>query len=132
MANEHAGDETTQKTIDPVCGMTVDPERARAAQPPKVAEHAGKTYFFCSNGCVAKFKAEPEKYLNKNAAPDLVQLGMASMQHDSAASAAKSEMAAAATEYTCPMHPEIVRSGPGSCPICGMALEPRTFTAGPA
>src|SRR4051812_15078398 len=121
MANEHMAHETTQKTIDPVCGMTVDPERAQAAQPPKVAEHAGKTYFFCSNGCVAKFKAEPEKYLSKTAAAGLVQLGMGSMnsaremQHHNTASrasaAAKSETAAgAAAGYTCPMHPEIVRS----------------------
>src|SRR3954470_7298995 len=108
MANEHTTHETTQKQIDPVCGMTVDPERARAAQPPKVAEHAGKTYFFCSNGCVAKFKAEPEKYLNKNAAAELVQFGMApmksmpEMQHGApsgASAAAKSVTAGgAATE----------------------------------
>src|SRR3954471_18552015 len=104
MANEHTMHETTQKQIDPVCGMTVEPERARAAQPPKVAEHAGNTYFFCSNGCVTKFKAEPEKYLNKNkAAAELAQFGIGStrsmpeMQHDSAASGASAAAARSET-----------------------------------
>jgi Cu+-exporting ATPase len=89
---------------DPVCGMTVD----RAS--PRRVEHAGQTFFFCSDKCVAKFRAEPERYLRGESAP------MAT---------------AAAAEWTCPMHPEIVRSAPGSCPICGMALEPRTISAGP-
>src|SRR4051812_34732830 len=116
--------------IDPVCGMTVVPEKARAASPPRVAEHAGKNYYFCSAGCVRKFEAEPEKYLQTQAvtrpAAGLVQLGT------SAKSAASKRAAAANIEYTCPMHPEIVQMGPGSCPICGMALEPKTVTAEPA
>ena len=103
---------------DPVCGMTVDPARAAAT-----TEHAGTTYYFCSAGCAAKFRAEPEKYL---AAPqatlppgraDLVKFDEFKLAPAAAANSA---------EYTCPMHPEIVRPKPGSCPICGMALEPRT------
>ena len=98
----HAKSETLAK--DPVCGMSVSPENAK-----HVHEHAGTKFFFCCARCVEKFKAEPARYLDekpKNEAP-----------YPSAAPAH-------AAEYTCPMHPEIVRSEPGSCPICGMALEP--------
>jgi P-type Cu+ transporter len=83
--------------LDPVCGMKVNP-----AKSPHHVKHGGRSYHFCSAGCRAKFAAEPEKYLTKreqNAVP-------------------------AETLYTCPMHPEIRRMGPGACPICGMALEP--------
>src|SRR5215468_1180120 len=90
---------------DPVCGMTVDPQRT-----PHRHEHRGASYFFCSAGCRAKFAADPAKYLAPLAAkaPPPVPEG---------------------TIYTCPMHPEIRRVGPGSCPICGMALEPELATA---
>ena len=84
--------------IDPVCGMTV------AADSPHRATHAGHDYRFCSAGCRAKFLAEPARYLK----PETIPV----------------EPAAAGVRYTCPMHPEIVRDAPGSCPICGMALEP--------
>ncbi|MDO9223325.1 MAG: heavy metal translocating P-type ATPase [Caulobacter sp.] len=90
--------------IDPVCGMTVDPE-ATAHH----ATHAGADYHFCSAGCRMKFQADPEKYLSKNRA--------------------EQRPTPAGTIYTCPMHPEIRQAGPGSCPICGMALEPETVTA---
>ena len=85
---------------DPVCGMTVDPHTAKHR-----ADHAGRPYYFCSAGCRAKFLADPERYLasTERAAPTPVPEG---------------------TVYTCPMHPEIRQIGPGSCPICGMALEP--------
>jgi P-type Cu+ transporter len=103
---------------DPVCGMTVDPAGASAT-----AEHGGKTYYFCSVGCAQKFRADPEKYLGEKPlahsprpAP-LVQLGAVELTLP---------LAEKITEYTCPMHPEIVRQKPGACPICGMALEPRT------
>ena len=86
---------------DPVCGMMVDPHTAK-----NKAEHAGRTYYFCSAGCRSKFLAEPERYL------------------DPAAAAAAAEPVPEGTVYTCPMHPEIRQVGPGSCPICGMALEP--------
>ncbi len=110
---------------DPVCGMQVDPARAAAK-----ADHAGRTYYFCSRGCGEKFRASPEKYLSAKmvepmAAPKLVGISP---------TAAPKVLAAAPTsgsgvEYTCPMHPEIIRYAPGACPICGMALEPRTITA---
>ena len=86
--------------IDPVCGMTVDPAKAAAK-----VEHGGETYHFCSPHCVKSFKADPAKYLAK--------------------SSPKSGAAAPpAGQYTCPMHPEILQDGPGSCPKCGMALVP--------
>lgn len=90
--------------LDPVCGMTVDPETT-----PHRATHAGADYRFCSAGCRTKFQADPEKYLSEDRAED--------------------PPAPAGTIYTCPMHPEIRQVGPGSCPICGMALEPETITA---
>src|SRR5277367_1421459 len=101
---------------DPVCGMAVDPERAAAK-----ADYAGKTYYFCSAGCAAKFRAEPERYLAAKPLPptprppDLVQLGGAK---SFASPAAKS------TVYTCPMDPDVRQDRPGPCPKCGMALEP--------
>ena len=90
---------------DPVCGMTVDPHRAALK-----AEHGGRTYYFCSAGCRAKFIADPAKYLDASARRPL-------------------RSRAEGTIYTCPMHPEIRQAGPGSCPICGMALEPLMATA---
>jgi len=102
---------------DPVCGMTVDP--ARAAD---TARHADNTYYFCSKGCGAKFTADPAKYVTVSPSSHggLIQL---------ATPPAPATPAQKAVEYTCPMHPQIVRPGPGSCPICGMALEPRTAVA---
>jgi len=84
---------------DPVCGMLVDPHTT-----PHRHQFEGRTYYFCSAGCLSKFKAEPGKYL----------------AGERKAEAPVSEGAI----YTCPMHPEIRQVGPGSCPICGMALEP--------
>ena len=82
---------------DPVCGMTVQRATARF-----VAKHEGQRFYFCSGGCRERFEADPDKHLGdppvSETAPD--------------------------TPHTCPMHPEIVRDGPGECPICGMALEP--------
>jgi len=92
--------------LDPVCGMTVDPQHAAGE-----VEYEGHKYYFCSKGCVAKFQADPEKYLHPSAEPEPM------------------DAAPSGTEYTCPMHPEIRQIGPGSCPKCGMALEPATFTA---
>jgi len=102
-AHASAGDGTVK---DPVCGMTVDPTTAKHH-----TVHEGQGYWFCSAGCREKFIVDPDRYLNP--AP--------------AAPAPKG------TIYTCPMHPEIRQEGPGSCPICGMALEPETPTtdAGP-
>jgi Cu+-exporting ATPase len=112
---------------DPVCGMNVNPETARFK-----AEHSGKTFYFCSARCAERFAKEPEKFL---AAPGVV--GMES--HSATAHVAPTAHAAAPVQgkesaskgvrYTCPMHPEIVQIGPGSCPICGMALEPMDIVA---
>jgi Cu+-exporting ATPase len=89
--------------LDPVCGMTVDPATAKFS-----AEHEGKRYYFCGGGCLAKFQANPAKYLHAAGSP-------LRPRHD--------------VEYTCPMHPEVRQIGPGSCPLCGMALEPVEMTA---
>ncbi len=83
---------------DPVCGMTVDP-----AKSPHRHVHEGATYHFCSAGCRTKFADDPAKYLKPPAPPPA---------------------GAADVIYTCPMHPEVRQKGPGSCPLCGMALEP--------
>jgi P-type Cu+ transporter len=100
--------------------MTVDPARAATT-----AEHAGKTYYFCASGCAAKFRADTQKYLSQNPSAQLQgdaqpvpMIGIEAVVRPAAKTA----------EYTCPMHPQIVRPGPGSCPICGMALEPRTVS----
>src|SRR5215218_4233819 len=90
---------------DPVCGMSVETTKT-----PHKTDYAGETYFFCSAGCRAKFAADPAKYLQ-------------------ARPVAKEEPTPEGTIYTCPMHPEIRQAGPGSCPICGMALEPLLPTA---
>src|SRR5207344_1701078 len=89
---------------DPVCGMTVDPHTAKHRH-----THQGRPFYFCSAGCREKFIAGPARYLK----PD----------------AKSTAPVPAGTIYTCPMHPEIRQPGPGSCPICGMALEPEIATA---
>ena len=91
--------------IDPVCGMNA------GGDPNKAFDLEGTTYHFCSAGCLAKFKADPQKYLHKET------------QHAAPPPAAKDAI------YTCPMHPEIRQVGPGACPKCGMALEPLLATA---
>jgi Cu+-exporting ATPase len=99
---------------DPVCGMVVDPQKTAA----KVL-HAGNTYYFCSPRCAERFQAGPGKFL--------VSPGTAGMEDNSAIAAplaADADTKAKNIRYTCPMHPEIVKIGPGTCPICGMALEP--------
>jgi len=116
---------------DPVCGMEIAPEKAAAR-----LDHEGTTYYFCSAKCHDKFVAEPGRYVGapKPAAPAPESAAAPPAPAASApAAAVAAPVAAAAAEWTCPMHPEIVRPGPGACPICGMALEPRTVTldAGP-
>ena len=103
--------------MDPVCGMTVDPQNAAGQY-----EYKGETYYFCSMHCLHKFRAAPEKFLNKTAAPPL------QLTRHKEAPAPPPRSATEKIEYTCPMHPEIIRDAPGFCPICGMALEPRTAT----
>ncbi len=94
---------------DPVCGMAVDPDRAAASH-----QHAGQTYFFCSPHCAEKFRAQPASYL----ADVTVELAASATPRG-----ALTQKIALPDEYTCPMHPQ-VRRPPGSCPECGMALEP--------
>jgi len=88
---------------DPVCGMAVDPATNRNR-----ADHDGRAFYFCCAGCKAKFLADPDRYLK---------------------AAAATATAAAGTLYTCPMHPKVRQDKPGSCPICGMALEPEGVPA---
>src|SRR5208283_878250 len=99
---------------DPVCGMMVEPQKAAGK-----VEHNGKAYYFCSARCAERFRNEPEKFL---AAP-----GTAGMEHKAAPDAATA--VAKNVRYTCPMDPEIVQIGPGTCPKCGMALEPMDIVA---
>lgn len=101
------------KEKDPVCGMMVNPQKAAGK-----AEQAGKTYYFCSTHCAERFQADPEKFL---AAP-----GKARVEPVATPKAVPSSQSQN-IRYTCPMHPEIVPIGPGTCPICGMALEPMDF-----
>ena len=93
---------TTPSTKDPVCGMDVAPETAAGH-----AEHAGQTYHFCSRNWLAKFEADPVKYLGAPKYPP--------------------SASGTSGEYTCPMHPEVRQPGPGTCPKCGMALKPATI-----
>jgi P-type Cu+ transporter len=137
---------------DPVCGMNVDPQKAAAK-----LEHGGKTFYFCAPGCAQRFAKEPQKYLQAKHEPvqhavagaSLVGIAAAPRTarpdaaapapdthhrvHEQEASvparAARDTDTHTAARYTCPMHPEIVQAGPGSCPICGMALEPMDVLA---
>jgi Cu+-exporting ATPase len=90
------------RILDPVCGMIVGPARSKLR-----FEHNRKTFHFCSAGCRSKFAADPARYLDGRE-PEF----------------APKPAAPQGTIYTCPMHPQIRKPGPGSCPICGMALEP--------
>ena len=91
--------------LDPVCHMTVDPAQSAGSH-----EHGGKTYYFCSSKCEQKFRAHPSDYISER-------------------TETRSTDASSSDEiYTCPMHPEVRQKGPGSCPKCGMALEPEMAT----
>ena len=133
----------TIEARDPVCGMEVDPDKARYT-----LDHGGVTYVFCCAGCQAAFARDPKQFLKSQEpvtrppsapvatayvcpmCPDVRE--SSPVPCPSCGMALEAEVAVesfAKLEYTCPMHPEIVQDGPGSCPICGMALEPRTVTA---
>src|SRR6266705_2106335 len=120
---------STLREKDPVCGMSVDPATAAVK-----LLYGGKTYYFCSARCAERFSKEPEKFL---AAPETAGMHKNHAAHatdapaPSAAPAIKDETALPERKnarYTCPMHPQIVQIGPGTCPICGMALEPKEVT----
>src|SRR4051812_48486471 len=103
--HRHAPASSGADTVkDPVCGMEVDPHTT-----PHKAQHQGRPYSFCSAGCRSKFVADPARYVTP--------------------ATLKAEAVPEGTIYTCPMHPEVRQVGPGSCPICGMALEPVLATA---
>ncbi len=97
-------EKTGTEVLDPVCGMKVDPKTAKGG----ASEYKGRTYYFCNPKCKTKFDHEPEKYRSPKKETVSPRLDV---------------------EYICPMHPEIRQMGPGSCPICGMALEPTVLTA---
>ena len=156
-AAEEAAATSQPATVDPVCGMTVDPARAAAKHP-----HNGQTYYFCSPHCLTRFKEDPEKFLAQQrhgqhgghshgggdaperssrtaeaAAGAYVCPMDPEVRESKPGACPKCGMALepeslgvpqTRVEYVCPMHPEIVKPEPGSCPICGMALEPRTVT----
>ena len=103
------------KVRDPVCGMMIDPATAAGR-----FDYQGQTYYFCNPGCLKKFQANPAAYLSGHASPPVVSIS--SIPHSP-------RPIPHSSTYTCPMHPEIVHNGPGTCPICGMALEPQTVTA---
>jgi Cu+-exporting ATPase len=107
--NGPAGD-ATNAAIDPVCGMRIEKDSAKHQ-----LTHAGTTYYFCCQSCQTKFAAEPARYLNAQHEPQSAQAHVHSVHTH-----------AGGTIYTCPMHPEVRQSGPGSCPRCGMALEPES------
>lgn len=103
--HSHATPVSDSSTVkDPVCGMDVDAHTAEHR-----AQYGGKPYYFCSTGCQSKFMADPAKYTG--------------------GSTPKAEAVPEGAIYTCPMHPEVRQVGPGSCPICGMALEPVLVSA---
>jgi Cu+-exporting ATPase len=121
---------------DPVCGMYVDPAKARGS-----AEYKGKTFYFCSPRCLERFQAEPEKYLAPKPQAPLVQLGGLAPAKPAApppqaqvpqqvqvpqAQAPPRQTGKGAVTYVCPMDPEVREPKPGACPMCGMALEPET------
>ena len=104
-AHDHVTHAHGSDVTDPVCGMKVDPGKS-----PHHYAYNDHDYHFCGAGCRTKFAADPEKYLSKSTAP--------------------AAPLPAGTIYTCPRHPQIRQAGPGSCPICGMALEPEDGSAG--
>jgi P-type Cu+ transporter len=106
------GPSPSETATDPVCGMSV----RRSAPKGGTYEHEGRTYYFCGSRCRERFSADPRQFLTGTPG------------HAPVATPPAAAQARGADVYTCPMHPEIVRPVPGTCPICGMALEPRTVT----
>ncbi len=98
--------------LDPVCGMKADQDQTSLT-----FSYQGRHYFFCSTHCLESFKKNPEKYLNSQ------------LQQKNSPASSENSPSTSATEYTCPMHPQIVQDHPGNCPICGMSLELKTMIA---
>ena len=101
------------QVTDPVCGMNVEPGAAAGS-----FEYEGKTYYFCSQSCLQRFQAEPTKFIKNPESAEVIPMRPAPKVVDDSAE-----------EYTCPMHPEVSKVGPGPCPKCGMALEPVVIKA---
>ena len=139
----HVHDHTTAaaaEVLDPVCGMTISPDNAVGH-----VDHKGTTYYFCSQGCIERFRSTPEAFLGHRPStpatpadmereytcpmdPEVRQKGPGACPKCGMALEPVDVAPVTKTEWTCPMHPEIVRDAPGACPICGMALEPRVVT----
>ena len=141
--------ETAAAATDPVCGMTVSPEKTE-----HTAEHDGRTYYFCCAGCREKFEADPEKYLHETDPVCGMTVDPQKAEHTTEHEGETYYFCGAGcqdkfeadpekylgdreeepmptgpgVQYTCPMHPEIVEDEPGDCPKCGMALEPTRMT----
>ncbi|MBK9059098.1 MAG: heavy metal translocating P-type ATPase [Flavobacteriales bacterium] len=109
-----------KKVKDTVCGVDVDPATAKHS-----SEHKGKSYYFCCEGCKKKFDADQERYLQPKLAPLPLIGKQVNYTHAGASVHARAN---ANVMYTCPMDPEIRQLGPGTCPICGMALEPEVYS----
>lgn len=118
-------------SIDPVCGMTVEPDNSAA-----VVEHGGQNYYFCSGYCADKFRGNPAAFVKSALGPYAAELNIGSgnhscCAHETHAAPTQQVASAKAREYFCPMHPEVVSDKPGTCPKCGMALEPRAGSPEP-
>jgi len=113
--------------LDPVCGMTVDPAAARGGS----FDHEGTRYYFCNPRCRERFSADPARFLAPAEASPLAAAAP-HMQGHQHTQEHEPVQAHAQAQFTCPMHPEVVQVGPGSCPICGMALEPLEVTSSEA
>jgi P-type Cu+ transporter len=123
-----ASEKATRPLVkDPVCNMDVDPATAAGS-----SEHKGRTYYFCSLGCVKRFNAGPEKYLAPKTATaelpnsQMVQIGGIAPQKPITQTAPQQQTGKGTVTYVCPMDPEVRESKPGACSKCGMALEPET------
>jgi len=112
MPMTHPQANTSGKTTDPVCGMTVDPKTAAGSY-----DFDGVTYHFCNVSCLNRFKAAPTDFLPKVKTDRVIPV-----------TTIKPSTSNDSREYTCPMHPEVIQIGPGNCPKCGMALESKTIT----
>ncbi len=118
----HCAGSSSAQATDPVCGMTVDPKQARGGQ----HTYQGTTYYFCNPKCQARFAAEPERYITPAASHEHPPPAAAQPSGSAPAPGAPADASAI---YTCPMHPEVRQTGPGTCPKCGMALEPEEPSA---
>jgi len=122
--HHHDSEHDHHAVLDPVCGMSLDPAKAAES-----VVHGGQRYHFCSAGCRNRFEEEPGKYAVE-AEPEVAEETGAICCHGVVSAPPKviPEAAGDTRRYTCPMHPEVIQIGPGSCPKCGMTLEPMDVT----